>query len=102
MSDTELVERLGEMELNDWVSVSLSDGTSFEGPASPIDYVPEDSLRLEVRPESGATERYELSAEYDGGWSEPTVRHTDASDEETGWEELATVESVETDSSETV
>jgi hypothetical protein len=101
MSDTELVERLGEMEVNDWVRVSLSDGASFEGPANPIDYVPEDSLRLEVRPGGGTTERYELSAEYNDDWSEPTVRHTDAG-EEAGWEGLGTVESVETDSSETV
>jgi hypothetical protein len=95
MSDTELVERLGGMELNDRVSVELSDGASFEGPASPIDYVPEDSLRLEVRPEGGTTERYELSAEYDNDWSELTVRHTDATEEQSGWKELTEVEAVE-------
>lgn len=97
MSDTELVERLGDMELNDRMSVTLSDGTDFEGPASPIDYVPEESLRLEVRPEGGATERYELSAEYDEGWSDLRVRHTDASDEESGWKELGEIERVEID-----
>ncbi|WP_135826725.1 hypothetical protein [Halorussus ruber] len=95
MSQTELVERLGDMELNDRVSVTLSDGTTFEGPASPIDYVPEESLRLEVRPEDGATERYELSAEYDGEWSKLAVRHTDASEEDAGWEEVGAVENVE-------
>ncbi|WP_276300803.1 hypothetical protein [Halorussus lipolyticus] len=100
MGDTELVERLGEMELNDRVSVTLSDGASFEGPASPIDYVPEDSLRLEIRPEDGATERYELSAEYGDEWRDVAVRHTDASDEGSGWEQLGEVESVEIGDSE--
>jgi len=95
MSETELIERLGAAELNELVKISLSDGTTFEGPASPIDYVPEDSLRLEVRPEGGTTERYELSAEYDDGWSQLTVRHTDANEKGSGWEELGTVEDVE-------
>ena len=95
MSESELVERLGEADLNDRVRVTLSDGTTFEGPASPIDYVPEDSLRVEVRPEGGSTERYELSAEYDDGWSDLAVRHVDAADGDDDWEELGTVERVE-------
>jgi hypothetical protein len=94
MSQIELVERLGEMELNGRVSVTLSDGGTFEGPASPIDYVPEESLRVEVRPEDGPTERYELSSEYDDEWSELAVRRTDASEDEAGWEEVGGVESV--------
>ncbi|WP_435179333.1 hypothetical protein [Halorussus sp. AFM4] len=91
MSGTEAVERLANAEQNDTVRVELSDGTTFEGPASPIDYVPEESLRVEVRPEGGTTERWELSAEYDGGWSDLTVRHADAAENE-DWEDRGTVE----------
>ncbi|MFC7080714.1 hypothetical protein [Halorussus caseinilyticus] len=95
MSETELVERLGGLDPNDRVRVTLADGTTFEGPASPIDYVPEESLRVEVRPEGGTTDRYELSAEYDAGWSEVSVRHADAAGESEGWEDLGAVEAVE-------
>ncbi|WP_137283251.1 hypothetical protein [Halorussus salinisoli] len=95
MSQTELIERLGDAEQNDHVEVTLSDGTTFEGPASPIDYVPEESLRVEVRPEGGSTERYELSAKYDDGWTELTVRYTNAADDVEGWEELGEVREVE-------
>ncbi|NHN58281.1 MULTISPECIES: hypothetical protein [Halorussus] len=95
MSESELVERLGEADLNDRVRVALADGTTFEGPASPIDYVPEESLRVEVRPGDGSTERYELSAEYDDGWGDLSVRRSDAADGDAAWEELGRVEQIE-------
>ncbi|UPV73492.1 hypothetical protein M0R89_13175 [Halorussus limi] len=95
MSETELVERLGAADVGDHVSVDLADGTSFEGVASPIDYVPEESLRVEVRPEGGTTERYELRADYDGEWNAMSVRHTDAADGDSGWETLGAVERIE-------
>jgi len=101
MSETALAERLGAVEVGDHVSVDLGDGTTFEGPASPVDYVPEESLRVEIRPEGGTTERYELSAEYDGEWSDLSVRHTDAADSDAGWESLGPVEHVEVSGDET-
>ncbi|NEU56592.1 hypothetical protein [Halorussus sp. MSC15.2] len=95
MSETDLVTPFAEAEQNDYVRVTLSDGTTFEGPASPIDYVPEESLRVEVRPEGGTTERYEISGEYDDDWSELTVRGVSMEGEDSEWEDLGEVESVE-------
>ncbi|UPV99538.1 hypothetical protein M0R88_13545 [Halorussus gelatinilyticus] len=95
MTEHELAERLGAAEVGDHVTVDLADGTSFEGPASPIDYVPDESLRVEVRPEGGTTERYELRAEYDGEWSDLSVRHVDIADGDAEWEPLGDVERIE-------
>ncbi|MFC4449661.1 hypothetical protein [Halorussus aquaticus] len=95
MSEPELVAPFAEAEQNDRVRVTLSDGTTFEGPVSPIDYVPEESLRVEVRPEEGTTERYEISAKYDDGWSELAVRGVSMEGEDSEWKELGEVESVE-------
>jgi hypothetical protein len=97
MDERELVERLGELEVGDRVRVTLSDDETFEGQANPIDYVPEDSLRVEIRPESGSGDRYEISSEYDDGWSELQTRHADMQAEATEWEDLGTVERVETE-----
>jgi hypothetical protein len=95
MSETELAERLGATDVGDQLSVALADGTTFEGPASPVDYVPEESLRIEIRPEGGTTDRYELRADYDGEWSDVSVRHADPTEDDDGWESLGTVEHVE-------
>ena len=98
MDERELVERLGGLEVGDRVRVTLSDDTTFEGQANPIDYVPEDSLRVEVRPESGSGDRYEISSKCeDDGWSELQTRHADMAAEATEWEDLGTVERVETE-----
>jgi hypothetical protein len=94
MSDRELVEKLGDLDLNDRVRLTTSDGATFEGPASPIDYVPEDSLRVEIRP-ANTSERYEISASWDDEWSELAVRHVDAADADSAWEDRGTVERVE-------
>lgn len=94
MSDRDLAERLGDLDVNDDVRVTTSDDTDFEGPANPIDYVPEESLRIEVRP-GNTDERYEMRAEYDDGWSEVRARGTDMAGEDTEWRDLGTVERVE-------
>jgi hypothetical protein len=94
MNDRELVEQLGDLGVGDRVRVTLSDGTTFGGQANPIDYVPEESLRVEVRPEDDP-ERYELRSEYDDGWSEVRTRGADMAAEQTEWEDLGTVESVD-------
>ena len=94
MDERELVERFGGLEVGDRVRVTLSDGTTFGGQANPIDYVPEQSLRVEVRPEDDP-ERYEMRSEYDGEWSEIRVRGADMKADETEWEDLGTVESVD-------
>ncbi|WP_157971633.1 hypothetical protein [Halorussus litoreus] len=96
MSDRDLAERFGDLDVNDRVRVT-TDGTEFEGPASPIDYVPEESLRVEVRPEN-SDERYELRAEYEDGWSDVAVRLADMDGEDTAWQDLGTVERVEAES----
>ena len=91
---SELVEQFGDLEVGDRVLVTLSDGTTFGGQANPIDYVPEESLRVEVRPE-GEAKRYEVRSEYDGDWGEVQARLADMQAEATDWNELGTVESVD-------
>ena len=95
---SELVEKLGGLEVGERVKVTLSDDTTFEGRANPIDYVPEESLRVEVRPEGGSGDRYEISAAYDEGWSVPQTRHVDAEAETTEWESLGTVDEADCES----
>ncbi|WP_134669062.1 hypothetical protein [Halorussus marinus] len=90
-----LAETFGEVDAEDTVRVVLDDGTEFEGRASPVDYVPDESLRVEVRPRDRAGERYEISGEYDEGWSDLTVRRADMDGDETEWARLGTVESLE-------
>lgn len=94
-----LAERLGEAELYSTVTLKLADGTTIEGKASPINYVPDDSLRMELRPEGeNSSRRYAVEAHCeDGEWEPPTVREIDPATE-SDWEDLGTVEdfSVET------
>jgi hypothetical protein len=94
MSERELVEQLGDLEVGDRVRVTLSDGTTFGGQANPIDYVPEESLRVEIRPEDDP-ERYEIRSKYEDGWSEVRARGANMAGEATEWEDLGTVEDVE-------
>lgn len=91
---SEVAETLGEVGADDQIWVELEDGTEFEGRASPVDYDPEDSLRIEVRPQ-GENDRYELSASYDGGWSDVQVRHVEADAGDASWTDLGTAEEVE-------
>ena len=93
MGERELAERLGDLEVDDHVRVTTTEGTTFEGGANPIDYVPEESLRVEVRP-GNTDDRYEMSAEYGEGWSDVSVRMADMSGEDTAWQDLGTVERV--------
>jgi len=97
MSDRDLPERLGDLDVYDTVRITTTEGTSFEGPASPIDYVPEESLRVEIRPEN-SDERYELRADYEDGWSDVSARLADMDGEDTAWQDLGTVESVAAES----
>ncbi|MFC4549248.1 MULTISPECIES: hypothetical protein [Halorussus] len=90
----QVVENLEAVEVDDRLRVALEDGTEFEGRASPVDYDPEDSLRIEVRPQ-GENDRYELRATYDEGWSDVTVRHVVADAPDAQWEDVGTVRSVE-------
>lgn len=94
MSERELAERLGDLDVDDHVRVTTTEGTTFEGGANPIDYVPEESLRVEVRP-GNTDDRYEMSAEYEDGWSDVNVRMADMAGEDTTWEDLGTVEHVD-------
>lgn len=94
MSERELVEKLGSLDVDDAVRVTTTDGTTFEGPADPIDYVPEESLRIEVRPEN-SDERYEIRGEYDGEWGEMRARGVEMAGEDTEWEDLGRVEHAE-------
>ena len=88
-----LAERLGEIELYSDVTFELADGTTIEGRVSPIDYTPNEHLRMELRPFSeGTARRYEIHADYrDGEWETPTVQSVVPADGEE-WEELGELE----------
>lgn len=92
---SQLVEDLGQANVGDRVRVTTADETTFEGSVSPIKYMPEDSLRVEVRPRESTSDRYEIRADYEEEWSELTVRHVEADAEDAEWETLGTVENVE-------
>jgi hypothetical protein len=69
-------ETLEVVTLGEEVRVELVDGTTFAGPASPIDYMPDDRFRLEIEPEREEIRRCEVSSEcVDGEWETPQVRH---------------------------
>lgn len=91
---SEVAETLGEVGVDDQIWVALEDGTEFEGRASPVDYDPDGSLRIEIRPQ-GENDRYELSANYDEGWSDVEVRHVEAEAGDASWTDLGMVEDVE-------
>ena len=92
---TALAERLGEIELYTDVTLTLTDGSTVEGRASPIDFDPGRHLRMELRPMNDEpARRYEIHAHYrDGEWETPTVRKIDPATEEE-WTELGAVEEV--------
>lgn len=93
---SEIVERLGDVDWNDEIEVTLADGTVFAGRVSPINYVPEERLRIEVQPTADENVRYEISSNYDdGGWSPAEVRRIEVGEDD--WTPLAEVESVNVD-----
>lgn len=88
------VTTLGELDPFDHVQVLLSDETQIEGRATAIDYVPDESLRLELRPRHSGV-RYELTAEHgDSRWSPVHVRRCDTEAEVSEWEDLGNVKGI--------
>ncbi|WP_089697781.1 hypothetical protein [Halogranum gelatinilyticum] len=88
------VTTLGGLEPFDYVQILLSDERQIEGRATAIDYVPNESLRLELRPRHSGV-RYELVAEHGGTrWSPVHVRRCDTEADETEWEDLSNVRGV--------
>ncbi|WP_458186096.1 hypothetical protein [Haladaptatus sp. NG-WS-4] len=76
-------ETLEVVTLGNHVRIELTDGTAFEGPASPIDYMPDDRFRLEIEPREKQIRRCEVSAEYvEGEWTTPEVRHYSLGDDD--------------------
>lgn len=76
-------ETLELVRLGNHVRIELEDGEAFEGPASPIDYMPGDRFRLEIEPKHERIRRCEVSAVYvDGSWTAPEVRHYSLGDED--------------------
>lgn len=90
------VTKLGSLGVFDHVQVLLGDDTELEGRATAIDYVPEERLRLELRPRNSGV-RYELSAEHgESRWSPIRVRRcdTEADADALQWESLGNVVNV--------
>ncbi|WP_266075516.1 hypothetical protein [Haladaptatus caseinilyticus] len=76
-------ETLEIVVLGDNVRIELVDGTIYEGPASPIDYMPDERFRLEIEPGHEQIRRCAVSAEcIDGEWSVPEVRHYSFGDDD--------------------
>jgi hypothetical protein len=76
-------ETLEVVDLGNRIRIELTDGTVFEGPASPIDYAPDDRFRLEIEPRHEEIRRCEVSAEcVDGEWTTPEVRHFSLGDDD--------------------
>lgn len=88
------VTQLGELDVFDHVRISLTDGGEVEGRATAIDYIPNESLRLELRPRHSGV-RYELSADHGGSrWSPIQVRRCDTEADVVEWESLGNVQGV--------
>ncbi|WP_049971491.1 hypothetical protein [Haladaptatus cibarius] len=76
-------ETLEIVTLGNHVRIELADGTAYEGPASPIDYMPDDRFRLEIEPRHEGIRRCEVSSEcVDGEWETPEVRHYSLGDDD--------------------
>ena len=86
-------EALGDLEVYQHVTVTLDDGTTVEGQANPIDYVPEESLRVEIGPDAEEDVRYQFVAEYDDEWSDVRGERIGPDDED--WQEVGTVTDVD-------
>lgn len=91
------VTTLGAVEPFDYVAVALSDGETVEGRATDIDYVPDERLRLELRPRESPV-RYELKAErHRTRWSPIRVRRCDTESDGHEWVDRGTVAGVAVD-----
>lgn len=89
-----LIERLAAIERDDHVTVVLSDDTTISGRVNPMEYVPEDHLRFEIRPDGDSDTRFEIVSSYeDGGWT--AVRANQIESDEREWESLGEVTSVD-------
>jgi hypothetical protein len=76
-------ETLEIVTLGESVRIELGDGRSFEGPASPIDYMPDDRFRLEIEPKHEEIRRCEVSSAcVEGEWETPQVRHYSLGDDD--------------------
>lgn len=88
-----LTETLETVVLGDDVRIELADGTAFEGPASPIDYTPDDRFRLEIEPKREGIRRCVVSARcVDGEWDTPQVRHYRLGDDD--WTDIGEAEDI--------
>lgn len=89
MSD--VVDDLEAVGIHDRVTVELDDGTTVAGTAAPVDFDPNDRLRIELRPDDG-DERYELAASIDDDeWSPVRVRRQSGDEDWTEMGEAASV-----------
>lgn len=93
------VETLGELDLYQHVEVTVDDGTTVSGRAGPIDYVPGESLRVEVEPEDGENVRYQFRADREEGEWEDVVARRITPDRD-DWEDLGIVTGVEPEATE--
>jgi hypothetical protein len=74
---------LGDLELGETIQLTTLNGQTISGRAGPIDYTPDDWLRIEIEPEDGAPIRYELATRAeDFGWNPITVRRYQQGDED--------------------
>ena len=88
-----LVEQLADVERDDHVHITLSDGTVISGRVSPMEYTPEDHLRFEIRSDSDPDVRFEVTSSYaDGNWTPVRVRRSTGGEE---WRSLGEVTSVD-------
>ncbi|MFC6732440.1 MULTISPECIES: hypothetical protein [unclassified Haladaptatus] len=88
-------ERLGGLELGAGVRLTLVDGTVIAGTAGPIEFVPSERLRLELRPRDDSAVRFEVRTAFDEtGWAPVTVRRYEIGDND--WDVLGVVREVST------
>jgi hypothetical protein len=93
---TRAVESLGEASVDEYLRVTLLDGSRIEGHAGPIDYEPDERLHVELTPTHETRIRYELRSSRDEDrWRPILVRKFERGAEE--WTELAQVAEVRLD-----
>ena len=90
-----IVDALGELEPQDDVRLTLDDDSTVEGTVAVVDYVPDESLHVEIEATDGETTRYRVLSNYaDDGWATPDVERTEPTSSDAEWEALADVDSV--------
>lgn len=89
MSD--VIDTLEGVNVHDRIAAELTDGTTIEGVAAPVNFDPDERLRIEIRPDEG-DDRYDLTATAeDGEWSPVEVRRQSGDDDWESVGELAAV-----------